>query len=117
VLDIDVPAIDMFVVASAAFRLLYMMVILGHDRMELSMSIAIVAVACISQFFYCAHQHFVRSGCRGARRDDRYARPQEHSGLLDGLLHSVKVRSATGVREAAIDELRAGDSVLVNQAA
>jgi putative transposase len=28
----DIPAIDMFVVATATFRLLYALIVLGHDR-------------------------------------------------------------------------------------
>jgi hypothetical protein len=31
-----VPAIDMFVVASASFRLLYVMIILTHDRRKIA---------------------------------------------------------------------------------
>ena len=82
--------------------------------MELSMSIAIVAAAAISQFFTAliitlfvlaaeALEGMTVSRGRRAIRD-----------LLDFLPRSVMVRRADGVREAAADELRVGDSVLVN---
>jgi P-type Cu+ transporter len=82
--------------------------------MELSMSIAIVAAAGISQFFTAliitlfvlvaeALERMTVSRGRRAIRD-----------LMDFLPHSVTVRSARGVRQASSDELRVGDSVLVN---
>jgi Cd2+/Zn2+-exporting ATPase/Cu+-exporting ATPase len=82
--------------------------------MELSMSIAIVAAAAISQFFTAliitlfvlaaeVLEGMTVSRGRRAIRD-----------LLDFLPRSVIVRRADGVREAAADELRVGDSVLVN---
>jgi Cu+-exporting ATPase len=82
--------------------------------MELSMSIAIVAAAAISQFFTAliitlfvlaaeVLEGMTVSRGRRAIRD-----------LLDFLPRSVIVRRANGVREAAADELRVGDSVLVN---
>ncbi|MGH7932360.1 MAG: heavy metal translocating P-type ATPase [Candidatus Binataceae bacterium] len=82
--------------------------------MELSMSIAIVAAAAISQFFTAliitlfvlvAEVLEGMTVSRG-RRAIRY--------LLDFLPRSVTVRSAGGIREASTDELRVGDSVLVN---
>ena len=82
--------------------------------MELSMSIALVAAACISQFFTAliitlfvlvaeVLEGMTVSRGRRAIRD-----------LLDFLPRSVTVRGANGVREASTDELRVGDSVLVN---
>jgi Cd2+/Zn2+-exporting ATPase/Cu+-exporting ATPase len=82
--------------------------------MELSMSIAIVAAAAISQFLTAliitlfvlvaeVLEGMTVSRGRRAIRD-----------LLDFLPRSVTVRSASGVREASADELRIGDSVLVN---
>ena len=82
--------------------------------MELSMSIAIVAAAAISQFFTAliitlfvlvaeALEGMTVSRGRRAIRD-----------LLDFLPRSVTVRGVSGVREASTDELRVGDSVLVN---
>jgi Cu+-exporting ATPase len=85
--------------------------------MELSMSIAIVAAAAIFQFFTAliitlfvlaaeVLEGMTVSRGRRAIRD-----------LLDFLPRSVIVRSADGVRETAADELRVGDSVLVNPGA
>jgi P-type Cu+ transporter len=82
--------------------------------MELSMSIALVAAAAISQFFSAliitlfvliaeVVEGMTVSRGRRAIRD-----------LMDFLPHSVTVRSAGGVQETSIDQLRAGDSVLVN---
>jgi heavy metal translocating P-type ATPase len=82
--------------------------------MELSMSIAIVAAAGISQYFTAliitlfvlvaeVLEGMTVSRGRRAIRD-----------LLDFLPRSVTVRSANGVREASTDQLRIGDSVLVN---
>ena len=82
--------------------------------MELSMSIALVAAACISKFFTAliitlfvlvaeVLEGMTVSRGRRAIRD-----------LLDFLPRSVTVRGANGVREASTDELRVGDSVLVN---
>ena len=82
--------------------------------MELSMSIAIVAAAGISQFFTAliitlfvlvaeVLEGMTVSRGRRAIRD-----------LLDFLPRSVTVRGANGIREASTDELRVGDSVLVN---
>jgi heavy metal translocating P-type ATPase len=81
--------------------------------MELSMSIALVAAAAISQFFTAliitlfvliaeVLEGMTVSRGRRAIRD-----------LTDFLPRSVTVRSASGVRETSIDQLRAGDSVLV----
>jgi Cd2+/Zn2+-exporting ATPase/Cu+-exporting ATPase len=81
--------------------------------MELSMSIAIVAAAVISQFFTAliitlfvlvAEVLEGMTVARGRRaiRD-----------LLDYLPRSVTVRGANGIREASTGELRVGDSVLV----
>ena len=82
--------------------------------MELSMSIAIIAAAGISQFFTAliitlfvlvAEVLEGMTVARGRRaiRD-----------LMDFIPHSVTVRGASGIREASTDELRVGDSVLVN---
>jgi P-type Cu+ transporter len=82
--------------------------------MELSMSIAILAAAAISEFFTAliitlfvliaeVLEHLTVSRGRRAIRD-----------LLDFLPRSVTIREAGGVREASVDELRAGDRVLVN---
>jgi len=82
--------------------------------MELSMSIAIVAAAGISQFFTAliitlfvlvaeVLEGMTVSRGRRAIRD-----------LLDYLPRSVTVRGANGIREASTGELRVGDSVLVN---
>jgi Cu+-exporting ATPase len=82
--------------------------------MELSMSIAIIAAACISQFFTAliitlfvlvaeVLEGMTVSRGRRAIRD-----------LMDFIPRSVTVRGATGIRETSTDELRVGDSVLVN---
>ena len=82
--------------------------------MELSMSIAIVAAACISQYFTAliitlfvliaeVLEGMTVSRGRRAIRD-----------LMDFIPRSVTVRGATGVREVSTDELRVGDCVLVN---
>ena len=82
--------------------------------MELSMSIAIVAAACISQYFTAliitlfvliaeVLEGMTVSRGRRAIRD-----------LMDFIPRSVTVRGAGGIRETSTDELRVGDSVLVN---
>src|SRR6202045_3526647 len=82
--------------------------------MELSMSIAIVAAAVISQYFTAlvitlfvliAEILEKMTGSRGRRaiRD-----------LMDFLPRSVTIRGATGLRETSTDNLRVGDSGLVN---
>ena len=82
--------------------------------MELSMSIAIVAAVAISQFFTAliitlfvlvaeVLERMTLSRGRRAIRD-----------LMDFLPRSVTIRGPGGVREALTDDLRAGDSVLVN---
>ena len=82
--------------------------------MELSMSIAIVAAAAISEFFTALIitlfvlvaeilEHMTISRGRRAIRD-----------LMDFIPRSVTVRRADSVREASADELRVGDLVLVN---
>jgi len=82
--------------------------------MELSMSIAIVAAACISQYFTAliitlfvliaeVLEGMTVSRGRRAIRD-----------LMDFIPPSVTVRGAGGIRETSTDELRVGDSVLVN---
>jgi Cd2+/Zn2+-exporting ATPase/Cu+-exporting ATPase len=82
--------------------------------MELSMSIAIIAAAGISQFFTAliitlfvlvaeVLEGMTVSRGRRAIRD-----------LMDFIPRSVTVRGASGIHEASTDELRAGDSVLVN---
>ncbi|HLX36701.1 MAG TPA: cation-translocating P-type ATPase [Candidatus Binataceae bacterium] len=85
--------------------------------MELSMSIAIVAAAAISEFFTAliitlfvlvaeVLEKMTVSRGRRAIRD-----------LLEFLPHSVTLRRGDGVREASADEIRIGDSVLVNPGA
>ncbi len=82
--------------------------------MELSMSIAIVAAACISQFltaliitlFVLIAEVLERMTVSRGRRAIR--------DLMEFLPRSVTVRSVGGAREVSIDELRVGDSVLVN---
>jgi P-type Cu+ transporter len=82
--------------------------------MELSMSIALVAAACISQYFTAliitlfvliaeVLEGMTVSRGRRAIRD-----------LMDFIPRSVTVRGVTGVHEVSTDELRVGDSVLVN---
>jgi Cd2+/Zn2+-exporting ATPase/Cu+-exporting ATPase len=82
--------------------------------MELSMSIAIVAAACISQYFTAliitlfvliaeVLEGMTVSRGRRAIRD-----------LMDFIPRSVTVRGAGGIRETSTEELRVGDSVLVN---
>ncbi|MHB8384247.1 MAG: heavy metal translocating P-type ATPase [Candidatus Binataceae bacterium] len=82
--------------------------------MELSMSIALVAAVAISQFFTAliitlfvlvaeVLERMTVSRGRRAIRD-----------LMDFLPRSVTIRGPSGVREASTDDLRAGDSVLVN---
>ena len=82
--------------------------------MELSMSIAIVAAAAISQYFTAlvitlfvliaeVLEKMTVSRGRRAIRD-----------LMDFLPRAVTVRGATGLRETSTAELRVGDSVLVN---
>jgi len=82
--------------------------------MELSMSIAIIAAAGISQFFTAliitlfvlvaeVLERMTVSRGRRAIRD-----------LMDFIPRSVTVRNASGTRETSTDELRVGDSVIVN---
>src|SRR5216683_4542336 len=82
--------------------------------MELSMSIAIVAAAAISQYFTAliitlfvliaeVLETMTVSRGRRAIRD-----------LMEFLPRSVTIRGATGLRETSTDDLRVGDSVLVN---
>jgi Cu+-exporting ATPase len=82
--------------------------------MELSMSIAIVAAAAISQYFTALVitlfvliaemlEKMTVSRGRRAIRD-----------LMDFLPRSVTVRGVRGIRETSTDDLRVGDSVLVN---
>jgi len=82
--------------------------------MELSMSIAIIAAAGISQFFTAliitlfvlvAEVLEGMTVSRGRRAI---------GDLMDLIPRSVTVRCASGIREASTDELRVGDSVLVN---
>ncbi|HTT76505.1 MAG TPA: cation-translocating P-type ATPase [Candidatus Binataceae bacterium] len=82
--------------------------------MELSMSIAIIAAAAISQFFTALVIALfvliaeVLEGMTVAR-----GRRAIHD-LLDFLPRQIMVRRSDGVREAFAEELRFGDSVLVN---
>ncbi len=82
--------------------------------MELSMSIALVAAVCISQYLTAliitlfvllaeVLEKMTVSRGRHAIRE-----------LLDFLPRSVTVRGPNGIREASTDEVRVGDSVLVN---
>jgi P-type Cu+ transporter len=82
--------------------------------MELSMSIAIIAAAAITEFFTAlvitlfvlvaeVLEGMTVSRGRRAIRD-----------LLDFVPRQIMVRRADGVREASAEELRVGDSVLVN---
>ncbi|MFZ2064265.1 MAG: cation-translocating P-type ATPase [Candidatus Binatus sp.] len=82
--------------------------------MELSMSIAILAAAAISEFFTAliitlfvliaeVLEHLTVSRGRRAIRD-----------LLDFLPRSVTIRGADGAHQVSVEELRVGDSVLVN---
>lgn len=82
--------------------------------MELSMSIAIVAAACIAQYFTAliitlfvlvaeVLEEMTVSRGRRAIRD-----------LMDFIPRSVTIRSNAGVRQVSTDVLRVGDSVLVN---
>jgi Cd2+/Zn2+-exporting ATPase/Cu+-exporting ATPase len=82
--------------------------------MELSMSIALVAAVCISQYFTAliitlfvliaeVLEGMTVSRGRRAIRD-----------LMEFIPRSVTVRGVTGVREVSTDDLRVGDSVLVN---
>ena len=82
--------------------------------MELSMSIAIIAAACISQYstaliivlFVLVAEVLEGMTVSCGRRAIR--------DLMDFLPHLVTVRDTGGIREASTDELRVGDSVLVN---
>jgi len=82
--------------------------------MELSMSIAIIAAAAISEFFtsliitlfVLAAEVLENATVSRGRRAIR--------DLLEFLPRSLTVRLADGVREASADEIRVGDSVLVN---
>jgi heavy metal translocating P-type ATPase len=85
--------------------------------MELSMSIAIVAAAAIAEFFTAliitlfvliaeVLENMTVGRGRRAIRD-----------LMDFLPRTVTVRHAGAVRDASIDELRPGDSILVNPGA
>jgi len=82
--------------------------------MELSMSIAIIAAACISQYstaliivlFVLVAEVLEGMTVSRGRRAIR--------DLMDFLPHLVTIRDTTGIREASTDELRVGDSVLVN---
>jgi Cu+-exporting ATPase len=89
-------------------------VVARRMTMELSMSIAIVAAAGISQFFTAliitlfvlvaeVLERMTVSRGRRAIRD-----------LMDFIPRSVTVRGASGTRETSTDELQVGDSVLVN---
>ena len=82
--------------------------------MELSMSIAIVAAAAISEFFTALiitlfvliaeviENMTVSRGRRAIRN------------LLEFLPHTVTLRGADGIRQASAEEIGVGDSVLVN---
>ncbi len=82
--------------------------------MELSMAIAVIAAAAISEFFSAlvitlfvlvaeVLEGMTVSRGRRAIRD-----------LLEGLPRSVSVRRADGVQNVAAEEIRVGDAVLVN---
>jgi Cu+-exporting ATPase len=82
--------------------------------MELSMSIAIVAAAAIGQFFTALIITLfvlvaeVLEGMTVSR-----GRRAIHD-LMDFIPRSVTIRSSSGIRETSTNELRVGDSVLVN---
>lgn len=82
--------------------------------MELSMSIAIIAAAAISEFFTALIiTLFVLAA--EVLEHMTVARGRRAIGeLLEFLPRSVTIRRADGIRQASTDELRAGESVLVN---
>ena len=81
--------------------------------MELSMTIAILAAAAISEFF-TALVITVRAGRRSARRHDRFARPPRDSGSA-GVLAARRGRSRRRrSREVSVGEVRSAIAVLVD---
>jgi Cu+-exporting ATPase len=82
--------------------------------MELSMSIAIVAAAGISQFFTALIITLFVLIAEVLERMTVSRGRRAISNLLELLPQTAMIRSASGVRETAIDELHAGDSVLVS---
>jgi len=89
-------------------------IIARRMTMELSMSIAIAAAAAISEFFTALIiTLFVLAA--EVLENMTVSRGRRAIGDLLGFLpRSVTLRAANGVREASTDELRVGESVLVN---
>ncbi len=85
--------------------------------MELSMTIAIVAAAAISEFFTALIITLFVLGAEGLENLTVARGRRAIRDLLDFLPRLVTVRRAGAVREAAAEELRPGDSVLVNPGA
>jgi len=109
-----IGAVGILIGAWPIFREAFENAVARRMTMELSMSIAIVAAAKYLTVLYCAHQTLfvlmaeVLEGMTVAR--GRCALRD----LLDFLPRLVTVRGANGVREASTDDLKVGDSVLVN---
>ena len=82
--------------------------------MELSMTIAIVAAAGISQFFTALIITLFVLVAEVLERMTVSRGRQAIRDLMDFLPRSVTVRGPDGVRETSTDELRVGDFVLVN---
>src|SRR5437867_2657297 len=85
--------------------------------MELSMTIAIVAAAAISEFFTALIITLFVLGAEVLENLTVARGRRAIRDLLDFLPRLVTVRRAGAVREAAAEELRPGDSVLVNPGA
>src|SRR6266851_10355699 len=82
--------------------------------MELSMSIAIVAAAGISQFFTALIITLFVLVAEVLERMTMSRGRRAIRNLMDFVPRSVTVRGAGGVREASADQLRVGESVLAN---
>jgi len=82
--------------------------------MELSMSIAIIAAAGISQFFTALIITLFVLVAEVLEGMTVFRGRRAIRNLMDFIPRSVTVRGASGIREASTDELRVGDSVLVN---
>src|SRR5439155_22287739 len=85
--------------------------------MELSMTTAIVAAAAISEFFTALIITLFVLGAEVLENLTVARGRRAIRDLLDFLPRLVTVRRAGAVREAAAEELRPGDSVLVNPGA
>ena len=84
--------------------------------MELSMSIAIIAATAISEFFSALVITLFVLVAEALENMTVSRGRRAISDLLQFLPRSVTIRGANGVRQAVADELRVGDSVLVNPA-